>query len=129
MKDKTKKKKIIRTVVSIIVLIILLIILLFILCFNYLTGVFGPSPISTKEDVLSQLGEGYEVIGSVHYEYEYSSTNCRPTPYLIRKWKVKNIETDEMHEVYECVDISGTLENGQLQLDSNGECVRKVCFK
>ncbi len=133
-----KKKITLKKALIIVGLILVGIVLLIALGFLYLTnGVYGTSHINNEKEVLSFLrekfpDEEYQVIGSMQYEFDYiNHTNCNPSPVLIRKWKVKNVDTDETHEVYEDIDIwiKGTTADGKFIEENNGACSRIPTFR
>ncbi len=138
---KNKKGIIIGIIIAVIVVV--LIIIFYSYLFVRLLNEFGPSRIKTKEEVLQFLAKEnpdskYEVIGSVSYGYEVGSTNCDSVPYLIHMWKVKDVNTNEMHEVYEIADLEGlkisldhnTIENRpDEEINYSHECTRIPKFR
>ena len=132
-----KKKITLKKALIMAGLILVGIVLLIALGFLYLTnGVYGSSHINNEKEVLSFLrekfpDEEYQVIGSVQYEFDYiNNTNCNPSQVLIRKWKVKNVDTGETHEVYEDIDIwiKGTAD-GKFIEENDGACSRIPTFR
>jgi len=130
MKKNIKSKRTLK-IVGIVSLALCVVIVFMLFIFSYLINVFGPSQIKDKNEVLLYLGSrfpygNYEVIGSVQYEYGFGSLNCSAKPYLTRKWKVKDLDTGEIHEVYEDVDL---WVDESFNLKGNGDCSRIPMFR
>ena len=120
-----KNKKVLTIILIVVLVGIALVAFIGIRVFNNLTAAYGPSSLNNEKEVLAFLAKEdpeneYEVVGHVSYEFGAGSLNCTSGFYLARRWKVKNVNTGELHQVYEDIDIQLN-KTIQITIDENGD--------